>query len=377
MFGVLKGCSCRFTQEERAEWMSHICGLCLSLRREHGQVARLTTNYDAALLSVLYDAQASEPVSRRTHVCPLRSGIRGVVVAEDQPGTRYAAAVCAMTGATKIADHVADGDGWLSKLPWLANGLASRWAGQARAVAGTLGFDTRRIEEQTERQVAVERTNTRDFGFYARPTELAVGAAFGHTAVLALAPANQPLLEQLGQWYGRIMFLLDSYRDLAEDRARGAFNALEACFDRSEIQAQARTLFREAHTNLVAAFEQLSLVRPSLARKLLVQQLRHVGEHTLKLSPEGENVQAGGTPPLNPQNQPQQPQRDTFADCVLDCCTGWDCNCCDCHCHCCIGDMYRCCSGNNCCNCCSGDGGCNCCGGDGCCGCCGCCDCDC
>lgn len=365
MFGVLKGCSCRFTQEERAEWMSHVCGLCLSLRREHGQVARLTTNYDAALLSVLYDAQASEPAPRRTHMCPLRSGVRGVVVSEDELGTRYAAAVCAMTGATKLTDHVADGDGWVSKVPWLANSLATRWAGQARESAGALGFDTRRIEEQTERQVALEQTKNRDFGFYARPTELAVGAAFGHTAVLALAPANQALLDQLGQSYGRIMFLLDSYRDLAEDRARGAFNALAECFDSSEIQTQARALFREAYTRLIAAFEQLTLVRPDFARKLLVQQLRHVGEHTLKLSPDDGSVHAGGTPSFNAQNPTQQPQRDGFCNALSDACTC----CCDC------SDCCSPCQGGGChCHCC-GCEVCHCCGGDGC-EVCGCCDCN-
>ncbi len=131
MFGVLQGCGCRFTKAERQEWMAHVCGLCLALRRDHGQISRLTTNYDAALLSVLYDAQASEPAQRRSHLCPLRPGLRGDVVADDQPGARYAAAVCALTGATKIADHVADGEGWPSYVPAIAG-----WFGRSLGAAG-------------------------------------------------------------------------------------------------------------------------------------------------------------------------------------------------------------------------------------------------
>jgi len=32
-----------------AEWMAHLCGLCLTLRDLHGQSARLVTNYDGLL----------------------------------------------------------------------------------------------------------------------------------------------------------------------------------------------------------------------------------------------------------------------------------------------------------------------------------------
>lgn len=40
------------------EWMAHLCGLCLTLRGEHGQAARLVTNYDGLLVSVLVEAGA-------------------------------------------------------------------------------------------------------------------------------------------------------------------------------------------------------------------------------------------------------------------------------------------------------------------------------
>lgn len=45
------------------EWMAHLCGLCLTLRSEHGQSARLVTNYDGLLVSVLVEAQAPVPRS--------------------------------------------------------------------------------------------------------------------------------------------------------------------------------------------------------------------------------------------------------------------------------------------------------------------------
>src|SRR3712207_6759653 len=141
MFGLLQGCGCRMGREERQEWMGHICGLCLALRRDHGQVSRLTTNYDAALLSVLCDAQAATAAPRTGHFCPLRSGGRAEVMDWVQAGARYAAAICVLMAATKIADHAADGEGWLRLLPAVSSGVAGRWADQAHRAAAELGFD--------------------------------------------------------------------------------------------------------------------------------------------------------------------------------------------------------------------------------------------
>lgn len=360
MFGVLQSCRSHFTQSERQEWKAHICGLCLALRSDHGQIARLTTNYDAALISVLYEAQADAPAERRVHWCALRPEIRGRVVPADQVGARYAATVSALSGAAKISDHIADGEGWARYVPALAGGLAGRWAAQARHSAGQLGFDSERIEAHARGQAQLERQDARDFGFFARPTELAVGAAFGHTAVLAQVPGNVAALELMGQMYGRIMYLLDSYRDYAADTAAGAFNALAHCFPAHEIQGQARLLFRQAYAELCDAFEQLALVRPALARKLLLVQLSHIGQRTISGA-----LSEDMPPPIDGAQHIGRHRRrhnddsswcGNFADCCS-CCECCDCHGCDCgHCH----GCDSCCDCHGCDSCCDCNG-CDCC----------------
>ncbi len=44
MFGVIRGKKFNLNCNERREWMSYVCGLCLSLRAEHGKIARFTPN---------------------------------------------------------------------------------------------------------------------------------------------------------------------------------------------------------------------------------------------------------------------------------------------------------------------------------------------
>jgi hypothetical protein len=353
MFGLLQGCGCHMRREERQEWMGHICGLCLALRRDHGQVSRLTTNYDAALLSVLCEAQAATPAPRASHFCPLRSGGRADVVDWGQVGARYAAAICVLMAATKIADHVADGEGWFRLLPAVSAGMAGRWTRQARRAAAELGFDAEQIEAQTQRQTALEQQAGGDFMLFSLPTELAAGAAFGHTAVLAGCPANIAPIEQVGRMYGRIMYLLDSYRDYTADIAAGRFNALARSVAPSLVQQQARDLFLHAHATLADHFHQLALPRPDLARKLLLRRLRQIGLQTI------DGPLAPGAGPSHAaaifRRKPRAP-RDRGWCCFefCDCCF-----CCDCD-GCCHGADGSCCDGCNCCDSCNCCDGCSC-----------------
>src|SRR3954471_5450807 len=113
VFGIVRPCSHRLGGSLKAQWMAHLCGLCLALRADHGQFARIVTNYDGLLISVLTEAQtaASGAARRRAGACRLR-GVRAASVAQGE-GARLAAAVSLVLAAAKIRDHVGDGDGLL------------------------------------------------------------------------------------------------------------------------------------------------------------------------------------------------------------------------------------------------------------------------
>ena len=113
MFGVLKSASCKMEPTQRQQWMGHVCGVCLGLKHYHGPICRIATNYDAALLSVLYDAQTPQPQAQRSSYCPLRNSFKMIVPAADNLGVRYAASMALMMASTKIQDHVHDAEtGW-------------------------------------------------------------------------------------------------------------------------------------------------------------------------------------------------------------------------------------------------------------------------
>ena len=373
MFGVLKGASCAMNPEERQEWMGHICGVCLSLRDNYGHSARITTNYDAALLSVLCEAQSEASTERYTSYCPLRSNFKSDVVAPSSGAAQYAASIALSMGATKIQDHVEDNETFLRRIPNLSRQVAQTWHEASQKTAQALGFDTNQLVAQTNRQAAIEATPQQDFFYYAQPTELAVASAFEHTATIAARPQNSDILHQMGRVFGRIMYLLDSYEDYDEDLAKNKFNTLAAAFAPNEIDAQAERLFRQSHNALKRLFLQLDLPRPTLARKLLVTQLKQRGFKTLNLSacasgscrlPKAETPTAssGILGLFGSRKRRKKHKRRKWYDCYCcDACYCYDCDICECE----DGGCEICE-----CECC----GCECCDVDcGCCGCCGCC----
>src|SRR3954466_877862 len=106
MFGIVRPCRHRLPETLRTSWLAHLCGLCLALRDDHGQLARTATNYDGLLVSVLVEAQgpAAAGSGRRTAgPCPLR-GMRTASVARGE-GARLAAAVSLALASAKVRDH--------------------------------------------------------------------------------------------------------------------------------------------------------------------------------------------------------------------------------------------------------------------------------
>ena len=375
MFGVLNGAACAMEPGQRLQWTAHICGVCLALKDRYGLLSRLATNYDAALLSVLYDAQTPQPQAERLSHCPFRRSFRAEIVAANSPGVKYAAAMALVMASSKIRDHLHDNQGRLRLARGVAMGISNRWMRAARETTTSLGLDAEIIEDQIRRQIVVEARPDQEFSFYARPTELAVGAAFGHTAVLANRSHNSEVLHEMGKMFGRIMVLLDSYQDYATDFRTQSFNALAAAFKEAEWEQQASRIFHQAYSALRECFYQLDLPHPALLRALLIRQLQKRGHTTLQicdgLSPscrplrvkpavarsasllnsahqQGEDEQEAQQEEDEEEDQAEGQAPRDLGWCLMApyCC---DCSSCDCSdCNCCEGDCGGCdcdCSG--------------------------------
>jgi hypothetical protein len=280
MFGIIRPCRHRLSDQLHSDWLAHLCGLCLALRDEHGQLARMVTNYDGLVISALVEAQTPRADGRRdAGPCPLRA-MRGTSVAIGS-GAQLAAAVSLVLASAKMSDHVEDGDGAFRRAPiaLAARRVSSRWATQGGRTGARVGFDTAVLTEAVDRQAEVERAlGIGDSALLAtEPTELATSAAFAQTAVLAGRPGNVAPLAEAGRLFGRAAHLLDAVEDRIADEAAGAWNPLLATGTDLE---QARRLCDDAVLGVRLALQEAEFSDSKLVHVLLVHELGHAVQRT-------------------------------------------------------------------------------------------------
>jgi Family of unknown function (DUF5685) len=352
VFGIIRPCRHRLGGELGAAWQAHLCGMCLALRDDHGQAARLATNYDGLVISVLAEAQADSAPERRTAGrCALRRMRKLDVAIGDC--ARLAATVSLVLAAAKIRDHADDGDGALGRpgVRGAATALAGRWAAASTRTGRELGFEVGVLTGAIGRQTAVEAAAGPGTALLTvtEPTETATAAAFAYTAVLAGKPGNQESLSEAGRLFGRIAHLVDAAEDLAADQACGAWNPLLVT---GTGLAEARRLCDDALLGIKLALNEVQFTDARLVHALLVHELarsvhRVFGRATVPAGPGALAVTAGS--PLGCGLPAAAALSGLLAirhrrGCCCDC--GEDC-CCDCSCECC-GDA--CCEG--CCDSC-------------------------
>ncbi|WP_433239473.1 DUF5685 family protein [Streptosporangium sp. CA-135522] len=275
MFGIIRPCRDHSCPSLHQAWMAHLCGLCLTLRDGQGQGARLATNYDGLIISVLAEAQSPSRSPHRTAgPCALRGFRQADVVDARAEGVRLAATVSLVLAAGKLRDHVADGDSVPGTGP-ARRRLAARWEAAGARMGTAIGFDTAVLAATVERQLELEGVRGTTLLELTAPTEEAVAVAFAHTATLAGRPGNARALAEAGRFFGRIAHLLDAVEDQDEDAARGAFNPLTAT---GTTRQEARRLCDDAAHGLALALGELDLAERHLAEVLLGTEVRRAVE---------------------------------------------------------------------------------------------------
>ncbi|TXS79895.1 MULTISPECIES: DUF5685 family protein [unclassified Streptomyces] len=318
MFGIVRPCSHRLGEGLKTQWMAHLCGLCLALRGDHGQFARIVTNYDGLLISVLTEAQIEHSVGGRRTAgpCPLR-GMRTASVAQGD-GARLAAAVSLVLASAKVRDHMADGDGLLARRPvaLAARRVAASWGRAGARTGSEVGFDTAVLVDAVDRQIGIETLAGPGTPLLAvtEPTESATAAAFAHTAVLAGRPGNAAPLAEAGRLFGRLAHLLDAVEDRETDAASGAWNPLTAT---GTPVAEARRLADDALRGIRLALREVAFTDGRLAHVLLAHELarsvdRAFGTSGCGHAEHGDSGASGASGAFGPPGQggpygPQQP----------------------------------------------------------------------
>ena len=202
-------------------YKGYYCGLCKYLKENHGEVSRLSLNYDITFLIVILTALYkldSDITYERCIANPLKKKMR--IVNEI---TEYAASMNILLSYYKLEDNLYDDNGIKDKLAYeLYKGKLKKayekYPQKAEYIKQQLG-NLRELEKQESKSID-KVSNT-------------FGNLMGEIFVYKKDEYEQNL-RNIGFNLGKYIYILDAYEDLEEDNKKGRYNPFIDYIDKKE-----------------------------------------------------------------------------------------------------------------------------------------------
>ena len=219
MFGYVRINKMDLTFREFDYYKGYYCGLCKYLKENHGEVSRLSLNYDITFLIVILTALYkldSDITYERCIANPLKKKMR--IVNEI---TEYAASMNILLSYYKLEDNLYDDNGIKDKLAYeLYKGKLKKayekYPQKAEYIKQQLG-NLRELEKQESKSID-KVSNT-------------FGNLMGEIFVYKKDEQN---LRNIGFNLGKYIYILDAYEDLEEDNKKGRYNPFIDYIDKKE-----------------------------------------------------------------------------------------------------------------------------------------------
>lgn len=221
MFGYVRINKMDLTFREFDYYKGYYCGLCKYLKENHGEVSRLSLNYDITflilILTALYKLD-SDITYERCIANPLKKKMR--IVNEI---TEYAASMNILLSYYKLEDNLYDDNGIKDKLAYeLYKGKLKKayekYPQKAEYIKQQLG-NLRELEKQESKSID-KVSNT-------------FGNLMGEIFVYKKDEYEQNL-RNIGFNLGKYIYILDAYEDLEEDNKKGRYNPFIDYIDKKE-----------------------------------------------------------------------------------------------------------------------------------------------
>lgn len=276
MVGYLIASASSLTEEERIRYKATYCGLCRTLKERHGQISRLTLNYDMTflilLLQSLYEAEE-------------RSGVETCIAHPREKREWW---------CSEISDYAADMNvalAYLNRLDdWQDDGSVL-----ALAESGLLKKAYRETAEKYPRQCAAMEQSIMELSYLEKSgieDPDAAAATFGHllgSVFVWREDRWQEPLYRLGDSLGRFIYLLDAAVDLEKDAYKGSYNPFRKYYG-LDNEERFRDILKIFLADAVIQFDFLPLVKDvDLMKNILCSGLWTVFDEKFRLKRGNKN----------------------------------------------------------------------------------------
>lgn len=228
MFGYVKAYRPELKGKDYDVYQGVYCSLCRRLGRDYGLLARLTLNYDFALLALARLSAAEECCGFEASRCSFNPTKKCLNCTGGAEHLAFAAAAAMIMCYYKVLDNIADERSWFKRLLFYL--IKPYFALKRKQAMKKFSQIDEVIAEAMRQQTQTEQSRTTSIDAAAHPSALAMSRLL----TLEMKTEKSETLERFGYLVGRWVYLIDALDDCEKDRVSGSYNVFNLKFEKEE-----------------------------------------------------------------------------------------------------------------------------------------------
>lgn len=221
MFGYVRINKMDLTFREFDYYKGYYCGLCKYLKENHGEISRISLNYDITFLIVILSALYkldSKITQERCIANPFKKKMRIV-----NEATEYAASMNILLSYYKLEDNLYDDGGIKDKVAF------NIYKGRLKLAYKKYPQKAEYIKEQMENLRKLESESSKSIDKTSNTFGKIMGEIFAFKN-----DEYEEYLRNIGFNIGKYIYILDAYEDLDEDYKKGRYNPFIDYIDKKQ-----------------------------------------------------------------------------------------------------------------------------------------------
>lgn len=248
MFGYLAASAEFLEQEQFDRYRACYCGLCRSLKDRHGQLSRLTLNYDMTFLVLLLSSLYEPEEKCGTETCLAHP--REARAWWRSEATDYAADMNLALAYLKCRDD------WNDDVNPIALAEAGLLKKAYKEISAAYPRQCEAMAESMERLSQIERAGRE------APDEAAEAFAIMMGEIFVLREDRwSGTLRAMGRALGRFIYIMDACMDLDSDAFRGRYNPFRRYYGCRDNEKRFRDILKMTLGECLLHFDRLPLVQ--------------------------------------------------------------------------------------------------------------------
>ena len=221
MFGYVKINKMDLTFREYEHYRGYYCGLCKCLKNNHGEISRLSLNYDITFLVLILTSvyrPKSNIIEEGCITNPFKK--KKKIINEI---TEYAASMNVLLAYYKLEDNLKDDNKLKDKVAY------TMYKGILKSAYEKYPKKAEFIKEQLEILYNLEKAKNTNIDLVSNTFGNLMSEIFAYKQ-----DENENELRRIGFNIGKYIYLLDAYEDLEKDYKSGSYNPFIDYIDKKE-----------------------------------------------------------------------------------------------------------------------------------------------